>query len=137
MFRGPFKKPTVRRDGCLEIRASEWDIEAFLVVLDIIHGHNRHVPKIISLDLLAKITTIVDYYDCQESVDAYIGIWVPLLENGLPSSYDEKVPVWLCISWVFRRSRIFEKMVELAVMQLQHPLVMIGHPLPQAIIGKQ
>ncbi|CAG9981897.1 unnamed protein product [Clonostachys byssicola] len=136
IFRGPFGKSTTPRDGCYEIRASEWDTEAFLVVLDIIHGHNRNVPRNISLQLLTKISTIVDYYHCQESVDTYIDIWVTQLERYLPSSYNEEVPVWLCISWVFRQSKILDKMVELAVMQLQDPLVMTGLPLPQPIIGK-
>ncbi|VUC25792.1 unnamed protein product [Clonostachys rosea] len=134
-IRGSFKESIIRRDGFYEIRASEWDIEAFLVVLDTIHGHNRHVPKKISLELLVKVSTIVDYYDCHESVDRYIDIWIPQLESDLPKSYDEKVPIWLSISWVFRLTIIFEKMVKLAVMQLQDLMVMRGLPLTQAIIG--
>ncbi|KAI4696662.1 uncharacterized protein J4E88_000840 [Alternaria novae-zelandiae] len=55
-------------DGLYHIAASDWDPEAFLIVLRIIHGRNKQVPRDISLEMMAKIAVLEDYYNFGESL---------------------------------------------------------------------
>lgn len=53
------------------LTAETWDHEALRVVMHVIHGQTRKVPRKVSLDMLAKIAVIVDYYKCHEAVDFF------------------------------------------------------------------
>ncbi|KAG5774826.1 hypothetical protein H9Q73_011494 [Fusarium xylarioides] len=75
MIQGQFKESEPNEQGLLEIRTSEWDAEALLIILDIIHGHHSSVPKRPSLDVIAQIGIIVDYYDCLETVRIFFHHW--------------------------------------------------------------
>ncbi|KAI4629194.1 uncharacterized protein J4E87_003456 [Alternaria ethzedia] len=58
-------------DGLYHIMAHDWDPEAFLIVLRIIHGRNKQVPREITLEMLAKIAVLEDYYDFGEALDVF------------------------------------------------------------------
>ncbi|KAJ4127912.1 hypothetical protein NW768_008195 [Fusarium equiseti] len=69
MLESKFKESQLNEQGLYEVQASEWDAEAFVILLDIIHGHNRDVPKRISVETLSQIAIIVDYYGCHEIME--------------------------------------------------------------------
>ncbi|KAF5566225.1 ankyrin repeat [Fusarium phyllophilum] len=81
MVTGPFAEGKADSSGFRLITASDWDPEAFEIVLTIMHGYNRDVPRSLSLEMLVKVATIVNYYDCLESVDLYTEIWLEGLSN--------------------------------------------------------
>jgi hypothetical protein len=62
------------------IRTSNWDAEAFLIFLNVIHLRNRQVPRSVTLEILAKIAVLVDYYECSEAMDLFSEIWVEKLQ---------------------------------------------------------
>ncbi|KAL5610525.1 hypothetical protein FOBRF1_006642 [Fusarium oxysporum] len=76
MLVGPFMEGIVDISGRRWITASGWDPEAFNIVLTIMHGYHRDVPKSLSLEMLTKLAMIVDYYDCHESLELYADIWL-------------------------------------------------------------
>lgn len=49
-------------DKCYYISAEDWDEEAFLILMNIFHLRNREVPRTVTLETLAKIAVLVDYY---------------------------------------------------------------------------
>jgi Periplasmic protein TonB, links inner and outer membranes len=57
---------TYLRKGSVEITAEGWDIEALLCVLHAIHGKYYDVPRKLTLEMLAKVAAIADYYECRE-----------------------------------------------------------------------
>ena len=57
------------------------------ILMDIIHGRTRRVPKTIDLDTLAKISVLVDCYDCVEVVEMVSDIWIKELEQSVPKTY--------------------------------------------------
>ncbi|KAH7127968.1 hypothetical protein B0J13DRAFT_564793 [Dactylonectria estremocensis] len=105
-----------------EISASGWDEKALVIVLDIIHGHHRDVPKSLDLQTLTKVAVIVDYYGCEEAMEPYARPWILDTKETLPQVYDDNCILWLCVSWVFSQSRIFEAMTELIVKHTEGPI---------------
>lgn len=64
-----------------EIEASEWDTDATVILMDIIHGHFSQVPRSLSLVMLAKVAILVDYYKCHEIVSVFSGLWIDGLKR--------------------------------------------------------
>jgi hypothetical protein len=116
------------------ITTADWDAEAFLIVMNIIHGHHRVVPRLISLDLLGKIAIIVDFYECHEATEIYIDIWISNIMEGLPSSYGRECVLWLSVSWVFSRANEFEEMTALATKGCEGLVETMGLPLPDTLL---
>ncbi|KAF5532869.1 hypothetical protein FNAPI_12825 [Fusarium napiforme] len=75
MIQGQFKESERNEQGLFEIKTSEWDAEALLIILDIIHCHHSSVPKRPSLEVIAQIGMIADYYDCLEVVKTFFQNW--------------------------------------------------------------
>ncbi|KAK1991092.1 hypothetical protein LX36DRAFT_694949 [Colletotrichum falcatum] len=70
-----------------EAEFKEWDPEALLILMRVIHGQTRSVPRQIDLEILAKIAVLVDYYDSLEVVEVFASIWIGVLKNKLPTQY--------------------------------------------------
>jgi hypothetical protein len=136
---GPWKEATsVSADGCRNISADDWDPEAFLILMHIIHGHNRQVPRLVGLELLAKIAALVDYYECYEAVEVFAELWLLGLKSHseLPSQVGRDLVLWLFISWVFADADIFTSVTSTALQKSLGPLPTWGLPIPQRIVGK-
>ncbi|KAM0287590.1 hypothetical protein ACHAO9_007620 [Fusarium lateritium] len=76
MLESKFKESRLNEQGLYEIQATEWDAEALVILLDIIHGHHRDVPKQISVETLSHIAIIVDYYGCHEIMELVFTAWM-------------------------------------------------------------
>ena len=55
------------QDGHFHVRG-EWGEDAFLILMNIFHLQNDKVPEKVTLQTLAKIAVLVDYYDCAVAV---------------------------------------------------------------------
>lgn len=60
-----------RNDGLYHVPAEDWDGEALLCVLQVLHLHNSQVPRTVSLEMLAKIAVLVDFYKCADTAGPY------------------------------------------------------------------
>jgi hypothetical protein len=85
--------------------------------------------------MIAKVATIVDYYDCLEIVEIFAGIWVDALAESQPSTYGKDTILWLLVSWVFQRQDIFEKMAGLALRHSERLITVQGVPIPHVILS--
>ncbi|KAK9775074.1 hypothetical protein SCAR479_08348 [Seiridium cardinale] len=137
MFVGPWKESITSSGKCHTVDATGWDTEAMLILMNIIHGRARKVPRSIDLEMLAKIATLVDYYDCHEVVILYAECWIRELDTELPNDYGRDLVLWLWISWVFGREIIFETMTRIAALECRGPLQTLGLPIPQHIVAAE
>lgn len=136
IFHGRWKESTISSDGFYTIDASEWDVEALLILMNIIHGRVRRVPRSISLEMLAKIAVIVDYYDCHEVVELFVHYWVENLRQSLPNKFDRDLYLWLTVSWVFSQEDLFEMATKVAIEESKEPIQTLKLPIPSNIVGK-
>ncbi|KAF5979486.1 hypothetical protein FCOIX_5314 [Fusarium coicis] len=163
MIQGQFKESEPNEQGLFEIRTSEWDAEALLIILDIIHGHHSSVPKRPSLDVIAQIGIIADYYDCLEVVKIFFQHWhssMKIWENystrpsgtagalalldpracGLPplpgrvKRFDEEAMIGLFMAWIVQDHARFRDLTVSAVVSTD-ALVETALPIPAKIFG--
>ncbi|KAF4436053.1 hypothetical protein FACUT_6744 [Fusarium acutatum] len=134
MVTGPYAEGKTDVSGFRQITASDWDPEAFKIILTIIHGYNRDVPRSLSLEMLVKMAMIVNYYDCLESVELYTDIWLEGLRSDLPTIYGRDCILCLFISWVFSEPITFQNMTELALRYSQKLIEAEDFPIPADIL---
>ncbi|KAH0551143.1 hypothetical protein GP486_007519 [Trichoglossum hirsutum] len=134
MLRGNWKEGhALRSDGHVGLDVGEWDHEAFLILMNVIHGRTRAVPQSISLELLAKIAVLVDYYKCEEVIRVFLEMWISQLKENLPETYSRDLILWICISWVFRLSKQFTIATNIALQQSRGPIQTLGLPIPARV----
>jgi hypothetical protein len=138
MLRGDWKEAcTLRAEGRLTIYVEEdWDPDALLILMNIIHGHTRKVTRTVSLEMLAKLAVLVDYYQCPEVVEVFSEMWINQLKGTLPETYSRDLILWICISWVFHQSYEFEVTTGIALMQSEGPMQTLRLPIPKIIVGR-
>jgi BTB/POZ domain len=140
MLQQEFKEATILRStGKVEVTLAEDCAEAFLILLNIIHGYTRRVPHKIDLNTLTQIAIIVDKYSCLEVVELFSEMWLEELKNTLPGSFTETLLPWLCITWVFRKPDEFKHVTRIAQREssgcIEEDLVN-RLPIPSFILGR-
>jgi hypothetical protein len=137
MLNGDWKECNVLQShGCLRMECSDWDIGAVQILMDIIHGQTLKVPKVISLEMLAKIAVLVDYYQCLGVVHFFSSTWIEKLQPTLPLVYSRDLILWIWVSWIFQHSEMLWKATGVAVDNSTGPIQTMGLPIPQRIIRK-
>ncbi|KAH8625721.1 hypothetical protein IG631_19600 [Alternaria alternata] len=123
-------------DGFFHIQASDWDPEAFLIVLRILHGRNKQVPRKVSLDMLAKIAILEDYYTFGESLDVFTEMWVQeLIKVSIPTVYCRDLVLWIWVAWLFDKDQQFKEATTVAIKQSTEALRTLDLPIPTILSG--
>ncbi|GKU07853.1 unnamed protein product [Fusarium langsethiae] len=136
MVEGPYAEGSTDHRGIYRFATHGWNQEALVIVLDIIHGHHRSVPKLLDLEMLAKVAVIVDYYKCHEIVEVFAERWLKALQKGRTDHYGKASMLWLLISWVFSCPEIFERMAGLALKHSTRLILAENVPIPGEILDR-
>ncbi|EMD86664.1 hypothetical protein COCC4DRAFT_143682 [Bipolaris maydis ATCC 48331] len=124
-------------DGRYHIQANDWDEEALLILLNIFHVRTRQVPATVSLEMLAKIAVLVDYYELEnaEAIERDTQNWIASVRRNvaIPSSYCRNLMLWICISRVFCMSEEFEKATAVAIKESKGWIQALDLPIHQGI----
>ncbi|QGA21569.1 hypothetical protein EYB26_009280 [Talaromyces marneffei] len=132
---GPWKESaTYLQKGTVEILAEGWDIEAFLILLRVIHCQFNQVPRKLTLDMLAKVAIIVDYYQCKEAVRFFSDTWIDSLEEKIPRGYSRDLILWLWIAWFFQLEDQFGMATLRAITYSNGGIMNLGLPIPERVI---
>jgi hypothetical protein len=129
--------------GTVEVPLLDDDPAPFKIILDIIHGRNKSVPRQINLQSLTSVSILVDKYRMAESVESFSDGWIDALKEYLPTKYvtqedAQDVHRWLGISWVFGKDEEFKKMTALVERGCYAALaedIEEGLPIPDLIVG--
>ncbi|RKL04601.1 hypothetical protein BFJ68_g10996 [Fusarium oxysporum] len=119
LFSSQFKEASVESDGLYHWKFEGiFNAEAFELVLKIIHGKTRDVPRNVKLDLLADIATIVDDLECHEAVAFFSTNWLFGWPVGWPSTEelrDKPLAQLILASFVFEHASLFQTYTKMAI----------------------
>lgn len=125
---------TIHEDGLIHWDTEVVDIEAFMVVMNIIHGRNRKVPQTIDLEMLAKISVVVDDLQCYEAVEVFSRVWIDKLKASIPAVFSRDLILWILISVVFYQLRIFRTCTRVAILQSMAPIPTLELPIRNRVV---
>lgn len=126
---------TYLQKGSVEITADSWDIEALLIILRIIHCQSYGIPRKLTLEMLAKIALLADYYDCREAVDCFANTWINALEETIPTTYSRDLIMWLWVAWYFQLPAQFKEATSTAMSWSNIWIDNLGLPIPDDVIS--
>ena len=124
--------------GELKLPLPEDDPIALVILLDVIHGRLKRVPRQLDLGLLTKVSILVDKYQLHEAVELIAEVWIDSLKTSIPRSYSQDLVPWICITWVFNRPDEFRSLTEIAereTVSLFEELVAEWLPIPSSVAG--
>lgn len=113
------------------------DVDALLIMLDIIHGQTRKVPRLINFKKLFMIAVLVEHYECVEAMEAFAEVWTENLKGEIPLKYSEDLVKWIGIAWIFRLESLFQKTTRTAIRRCTGPISAMDVPIPLALIGER
>ncbi|KAJ5882820.1 uncharacterized protein N7473_011082 [Penicillium subrubescens] len=120
--------------GSVEIVADSWDIEALMILLRAIHGQHYHIPKKLTLEMLAKVAVIADYYECGETLCFLTDVWIEKLEEKIPAAASKDLVLWLWIAWFFRLPSQFKLSTSIAMSHSEGSIDSLELPIPKSVI---
>jgi len=126
-------------DGFYHVGTEGWNPEALVIFLNILHLRYRQVPRSLSLELLAEIAKLVDYYRCWEAFDLIADVWITQVRktHPVPMNYCRELMLWMLISWVFKLDTEFASTTLRALRQNGEENIRdMELGIPPAITGK-
>ncbi|KAM0244779.1 hypothetical protein ACHAQJ_010716 [Trichoderma viride] len=116
------------------INAREWDEEALLILMNIIHGRTAKVPEVVNLELLAKISVLVDYYQCHDAVEFFVKTWIKSLSIPAISCTGRDAFLRLSVAWVFSEASFFHLLTKTIILESKASIDTLGLPIPHGVI---
>ncbi|PKY09389.1 hypothetical protein P168DRAFT_278878 [Aspergillus campestris IBT 28561] len=132
---GPWKEgQSLFENFYVKLDAGDWDFEAFLLFMNIVHCKTHRLTRDISVTCLAQLATIAGYYDSVLPVKFFADIWIDTLIPSFPTTHCREVMLWLCISCIFNRQALLRKAANLAITRSNEPLTSLGLSLPTTLL---
>jgi hypothetical protein len=122
--------------GSVEITAERWDVEALMIVLRAIHGQNNYLPRKLTLEMLAKVAVIADYYECRETLVFLADMWIEKVDEKIPPAAPRDLMLWIWIAWTFRLPYQFKSSTSIAMSESDSYIDSLGLPIPKNVIGE-
>ncbi|KAJ5252531.1 hypothetical protein N7489_002941 [Penicillium chrysogenum] len=122
--------------GSAEIPVNDCKPEILLIILNIIHGRSRQVPRKLSLPQLTDIAVATDFFQCHEALEVFAGIWIQDLKPLILSSFSEDTKKWIMIAWVFKSNDILRQTETIAMQKGTGPFQTSNLPIPKSITDK-
>ncbi|PGH10547.1 hypothetical protein AJ80_07493 [Polytolypa hystricis UAMH7299] len=112
------------------------DFHAIVILMNVIHGYTRKVPRSVDLNMLTNMAILVDYYEFHEAVEVLTEMWIGNLEQSLPTTYSPDLVKWVSISFVFRKKDIFQKMTTIAQRHAKSAIQTLNLPILYRVIDE-
>ncbi|CAG7561256.1 unnamed protein product [Fusarium equiseti] len=108
MLEGPWKEAS-SSEPLRQINATGWDVMAFAIVLDAIHGRHQGIPERLNPALVTRIATVIDYYECHDALHVYFDRWLTSNDSMTISTcaLHKKTLMCLYVAWVFSDEAAF------------------------------
>lgn len=127
-----------RAKGHAKIRVLA-DFDIMVILLNVIHGSSRKVPRQVTLDELSSIAQLASKFGMTEAVQFFSDTWIDALEReGFPRTYNRAVLQLLLIFHIFDRPEEFKTMTRLIQRECDENVVADAGdiPLPHNLLGK-
>ncbi|KAL5613094.1 hypothetical protein FOVSG1_002157 [Fusarium oxysporum f. sp. vasinfectum] len=136
LFSSQFKEASVESDGLYHWKFEGiFNHEAFALVLKIIHGKTRGVPRTIKLDLLADIATIVDDLECHEAIAFFSENWLLWWPGENKRARGKELAQLILSSFVFEHAALFETYTKMAIRYSDDGPLTFGLPIRADVSG--
>lgn len=118
-----------------EVVLQDDDPDALLILLRLIHGRFRQVPRTVALGTLTQIAILVDKYELFETTDPLIDQWLLGAKETLPAELNDDLLSWMFIAGVFKDKSISKRVSQIARFESKGLLKARNLPIPGQDLG--
>lgn len=113
------------------------DLEALVILLNVLHCRTDCVPKTIPLELFAKLGVLIDYYQCRPATRFFTDIWYSNVAWSFfkTSNNTRDLAVILYSSWMASDVHTFKRASRLLTLSIKGPVQSLDLPIPERITG--
>ncbi|KAL2392775.1 hypothetical protein ABEF93_000347 [Exophiala dermatitidis] len=116
MFNGNFReKVQPGSQQPIKVPLPEDNPEAMMLILAIVHGFTRKVPRKVSRDMLLQIALLIDKYEIDETLELFTHMWFKNLKRKSDMEKASSLSDWIYISFVTRQEVTFNQLTTRAV----------------------
>ncbi|KAL2416749.1 hypothetical protein ABEF95_003170 [Exophiala dermatitidis] len=116
MFNGNFReKVQPSSQQLIKVPLPEDNPEAMMLILAIVHGFTRKVPRKVSRDMLLQIALLIDKYEIDETLELFTHMWFKHLKRKSDMEKASSLSDWIYISFVTRQEVTFNQLTTKAV----------------------
>lgn len=125
--------------GTVQVPLPGDDAATLQIILNIVHGHLRKVPRDVDFAMLTQIAILTDKYCLHEVTEMFTDTWFAKLKASIPKIFNEELISWLCITWVLRKREAFKHSTRLMVQEGYTSFAKDTKsdlPIPVSVLGK-
>lgn len=130
--------------GCDVLPIYSSDIDALLVLLNVLHCQTRKVPRFLTHNMLFMVAALAHHYQCVEALEAleaFSEVWIEKLREEVPekckANDKEDLTKWIFVAWIFRDLDLFKLTTAIAVRESTGPMSCLASVIiPDNIISK-
>lgn len=127
--------PAPAAGSCREIAINDCNPHVLGMIVNIIHGRTRAIPKSLTLAELAEFAIAVDFLQCAEAVELAARLWMAPLKLHVPSYWTPAIPTWIMVAGVFYDQDVLSKALKAATEDGPSDFPTNGLPIPLQIKG--
>ena len=117
LLKGGFRESSeLYAKGATEISLPDDSVDGLVVLMNIIHGKFRSLPKKMTPQLLIQIVLLVDKYNLHESVEPFTDRWMEQVRPKIPTNnWPEGTMSWISIALVLCLRDDFKHLTRLSL----------------------
>ncbi|KAG9253073.1 uncharacterized protein F5Z01DRAFT_751498 [Emericellopsis atlantica] len=119
----------------LVIQAHGWDVSAFLLFLQVLHGKCLNVPFKIKHELWAKIVLIIDYYGSFEAMHFCTTVWYENLRDKVANFDGRRLLLDLATGCALTNREQTQEAALVAIREATCRIPTLGLPIPQRVVA--
>ena len=127
----------LRTQGHADIRLPEDNAAALLILLNLMHGRIRAVPRKVNFATLTELAILVEKYELLEITEMFLDSWLEGMEESIKEEFNDDLLSWICISYVFRKAEIFQRVTKIAQLQSRGLIEEHRLPIPESVLSKR
>ncbi|MCJ1396715.1 hypothetical protein MMC18_009607 [Xylographa bjoerkii] len=121
--------------GYVEFLLPDDNPAALLILLNLVHGRIRTVPRKVDIVTLLELAILVDKYELLEITEMILDFWLENPKKKIKEGFDEDLIPWMCISYVFRKPEIFRQVTKTAQLESEGPIDNYSLPIPVPVLS--
>ncbi|EXJ91940.1 hypothetical protein A1O3_00490, partial [Capronia epimyces CBS 606.96] len=111
------------------------DLDAMRILLNIIHGLTRRVPRQVEVKLFAQVVILIDKYEFHEVAEVFTDMWFDSLRASILQDHPQDMACLISICWVLKKSSEYRSLTKKAIIEITG-LENVGVRIPQWIDGE-
>ena len=106
------------------------------ILLNIVHGLTRRVPRQVERRILLQAVVLIDKYEFYEVAEVFTDMWFECLRPTMPQNLHQDLASWVYICWELGKLEEYHNLIKITIWETNNGLEDGDGLVPFWIIGK-